>query len=74
MELVKFQNAIDIGTAPSINRLVRVAHHKQVLVVTRKQIRQTILLTVNVLVLVDHHVHHALAPLVELFREIFQNI
>ena len=74
MELVKFQNAIDIGTAPTINRLVRIAHHKQVLVVTRKQIRQAVLLSVNILVLVDHHVHHALAPLVELFREIFQNI
>ena len=74
MELVKFQNAIDIGTAPAINRLVRVAHHKQVLVVTRKQIRQTILLSVNILVFIDHHVHHALAPLVELFREILQNI
>ena len=42
--------------------------------IARKQIREHELLTVNVLILIDHHIHHALAPLVELFRKTLQNI
>ena len=42
--------------------------------ITGKQIRKLVLLPVNVLVLIDHHVHHAFTPLVELFREALQNV
>ena len=72
--LVKFQNAIDIGTAPAVNGLVRVTHHKKILVVARQQICQLVLLTIDVLVFIDHDVHHALAPFVKLFREFFENV
>ena len=74
VSLVEFQNAVDIGAAPTVNSLVRITHHKKVLVVARQQIRQLVLLTVDILVFVDHDVHHALAPLVELFRKIFENV
>ena len=74
MRLVKFQNAVDIGAAPAVNSLVRVTHHKKILVVARQQIRQLVLLTIDVLIFIDHDVHHALAPLVKLFREILENV
>ena len=72
--LIKFQNAVDIGSAPTVNGLVRVAHHKKILVVACQQIRQLVLLSIDVLVFIDHDVHHALAPLVKLFREILENV
>ena len=74
MELVKFQNAVDIGATPTVNGLIRITYHKQILVITRKQIRQAVLLSVNILVLIDHHIHHAFAPLVEFFRKILENV
>ena len=61
--LVKFQQVFHISSPPGIDGLVRVAHHKQVLVVAAQHLHELVLDLVDVLKLVDHDIFQPLLPL-----------
>ena len=62
MAAFKFQDEFHIRAPPGIDGLVRVAHHEEVAVVARQDIRQGILVLVDVLKFVHHDVFEPLLP------------
>ena len=63
MAAFKFQHKFHVRAAPCVNGLIRVTHHEQILVVSRQNIRQLVLILVNVLKFIDHGVFQPLLPL-----------
>ncbi|MPM14918.1 hypothetical protein SDC9_61282 [bioreactor metagenome] len=61
--LVEVQKILHIGAPPGVDRLIRVAHNKKVLVITAQGLHQLNLQIVNVLILIDHNVLQTLLPL-----------
>ena len=54
--LLEAQDVLHVGAAPSVDRLVVVAHHAKILVILRQQVDDLELSVVGVLILVDHDV------------------
>ena len=57
------QNEMDVRPPPGVDGLVRVPHHEQVLMAGAEHVGQLILLAVDVLKFVHHHVLEPLRPL-----------
>ena len=65
----KLKNVANIRTAPTINRLIRIARNREVLDSVIEQPDQFILSQVSILILVDHHVStFAVKRLTDLWR------
>ena len=58
----KVEDIAEIGAAPTVDRLILVAHHADVAVLLGKQAHQLVLAAVGVLILVDHDVVEASIP------------
>ena len=54
--LFEVQNIADVRTTPAINALVSIAHHADIMMLGRENLRQQILRMVGVLILVDHNI------------------
>ena len=59
----EIQNVVDVRPPPGVDGLVRVPHHEQVLMAAGKHVGELVLLAVDVLELVHHHVLKAPRPL-----------
>jgi len=59
----KLEDKLHVGPAPGVDRLVGISHHEEVFVVARQDVRQLVLILVNVLELVHHHVLQPFLPL-----------
>ena len=59
---VEVQKVAHVGAAPGIDRLVRVAHDKKVVMVAAERLHELVLQPVDVLKLIDHDVGKALLP------------
>jgi len=72
--LLEVQNVTQIGTPPLINKLIRITHNNNVAMNFNKTANQQILQTIDILVLVHHHVlklpNIKLAHLLEGFEEL----
>ena len=58
------QDVVDVRPPPGVDGLVRVPHHEEVPVAGAEHVRELILLAVDILKFVHHHVLEALRPLV----------
>ena len=72
--VLEFHDVADIGTAPSEDRLIRVADDHQVPVLAGEQLEQAVLGVVRVLVLVDEHVPEGLLPALARLGEALQHL
>ena len=74
MSGIEFQNELHICTAPGINGLIRITHHKEVFMISGENVCQGILILVNVLKFIHHDVFQTLLPFFPDFPVLLQNI
>ncbi len=72
--LLEVEDVADVGAAPGVDRLVRVAHHAQVAVLAGELVHQLVLHAVGVLVLVHQHVLPAAAVVLEHLGEALEEL
>jgi hypothetical protein len=62
--VLELEHVADVGAAEGVDRLIVIAHHRQVAVLLAQELEPAVLGAVGVLVLVDQHVPEAAAVLV----------
>jgi hypothetical protein len=68
------EDVADVGTPPGIDGLVRISHHAQVPVLSRKLVHEPVLHAVRVLVLVHQHVLEATSIVGQHLREALEEL
>jgi sulfur carrier protein ThiS len=72
--VLEVENVADVGAAPGVDRLVRIAHHAEVAVLLRDLLDQLVLHAIRVLVLVDQDVLPAAPVVAEYLRKAFEEL
>ena len=70
----ELQNKLHIRPPPGIDGLIRVAHHEEIPVIAAEDVRQCVLIFVDILKLIHHDVFEPLLPLFPDLPALLQNI